>query len=484
MSLETEVVGTCPICEKPVLRNESRTLIGGTNVGGKEGAEMIDQDLAHKACVDGEAPGGALFSSTEPLTPAEDRHTNAPRAREGIIGGEGLANRGSRKGTPREWSRAKSGAEQPAEIKQETEPAALFEMEADSSLDAVLGLAHRYLVPPFTILDRRQGYWQERGRQWKGLGIESELGRTAMGGGPTEGVQGPMQGGGNLLQSIEREAETQAENRQKAEDAAREEAGLPERTKSRGERSVATMNHLVPNHLAREASIFDPVLCEVAYTWFCPNGGKILDPFAGGSVRGVIAGALGHPYVGIDLSAQQVEANREQAERIFEGSDGERTIKPRWITGDSRDVLPKGQERYDFVFSCPPYGDLEVYSDDPKDISTMLPDDFDAAYAEIIGKAVTLMADDSFAAFVVGNYRIDGILRDLCGITVDAFQRAGAGYYNEVITIDPVGTAAVRVGTMFRASRKLARVHQQLLVFVKGDPKKATAKLPRYDDDE
>ena len=32
-------------------------------------------------------------------------------------------------------------------------------------------------------------------------------------------------------------------------------------------------------------SIFDPVLTEIAYRWFCPSGGKILDAFAGGSVR-------------------------------------------------------------------------------------------------------------------------------------------------------------------------------------------------------
>ena len=28
-------------------------------------------------------------------------------------------------------------------------------------------------------------------------------------------------------------------------------------------------------------SIFDPVLCEIAYRWFSPAGGLILDPFAG-----------------------------------------------------------------------------------------------------------------------------------------------------------------------------------------------------------
>ena len=32
-------------------------------------------------------------------------------------------------------------------------------------------------MPPFSILDTRQGYWQDRKRAWKDLGIESEVGR-------------------------------------------------------------------------------------------------------------------------------------------------------------------------------------------------------------------------------------------------------------------------------------------------------------------
>lgn len=38
-------------------------------------------------------------------------------------------------------------------------------------------LAERFLVPPFSVLDARQGYWQERKRAWLALGIQSELGR-------------------------------------------------------------------------------------------------------------------------------------------------------------------------------------------------------------------------------------------------------------------------------------------------------------------
>ena len=35
---------------------------------------------------------------------------------------------------------------------------------------------------------------------------------------------------------------------------------------------------------ARGTSVFCPVLCELMLRWFCPAGGSVLDPFAGGSV--------------------------------------------------------------------------------------------------------------------------------------------------------------------------------------------------------
>ena len=106
-------------------------------------------------------------------------------------------------------------------------------------------------------------------------------------------------------------------------------------------------------------SIFDPVLCEIVYRWFCPDGGSIIDPFAGGSVRGIVAGYLGHPYTGLDLRANQIEANNIQADDI------KPKVKPTWIVGNSENISDLAKGQYDLVFSCPPYYDLEVYSDNP-----------------------------------------------------------------------------------------------------------------------
>ena len=52
--------------------------------------------------------------------------------------------------------------------------------EVGSGLEAKVhqqSLSDRFLVPPFSVLDARQGYWQERKRAWLSLGIQSELGR-------------------------------------------------------------------------------------------------------------------------------------------------------------------------------------------------------------------------------------------------------------------------------------------------------------------
>lgn len=242
----------------------------------------------------------------------------------------------------------------------------------------------------------------------------------------------------------------------------------------RGEHVVGDAD--APGAASSGTSIFDPVLCELVYRWFCPPGGRVLDPFAGGSVRGLVASCLGAAYTGVELRAEQVAANAAQA-HIGTGP------APVWINGDSRNIADLAPGPFDLIFSCPPYADLEVYSDDPADLSTLAYADFRAVYAEIIAKAAGLLANDRFAAFVVGDVRgKDGNYYGFPWHTIDAFERAGLRLYNEAVLVTSVGSLPIRVGKQFRASRKLGKTHQNLLVFVKGDARKATAAITAAND--
>lgn len=312
-------------------------------------------------------------------------------------------------------------------------------VEKPDLTEVKMKLADRFGVPPFSVLDARQGYWKDRKNQWMTLGIRSELGR-----------------GENLLRMSDTVLQPDPEKRAKAKLA----------------RTFDTEGTLYQGGDAWQGtgtSIFDPVVCELMYRWFCPQGGTILDPFAGGSVRGVVASLLGRQYVGCDLRGEQVEANRAQGIELC------RDPLPIWHCGDSRLIQQHAAGvAADFIFSCPPYADLEVYSDDPADISTLEYPQFMEAYAAIIRRTCAMLKQDRFAAFVVGDVRAkNGHYRNFVGDTTAAFREAGLEYYNETVLVTAVGSLAIRAGRVFSASRKLGKTHQNILVFVKGDWKKA-----------
>lgn len=216
-------------------------------------------------------------------------------------------------------------------------------------------------------------------------------------------------------------------------------------------------------------SIFDPVLCEVVYNWFCTQQGIVFDPFAGGSVRGVVAELLDRKYIGIDLSEKQIDANQLNADSFG--------VCPAWFCDDSKNAdkyIPDGSA--DLVFSCPPYHNLEKYSDHPLDLSNMNYDDFLEAYREIISISCRKLKENRFAVFVVGDIRNSkGAYRDFVSQTKSIFQACGLCLYNEIILLEQYATAAMRASVTFKARRKTVKVHQNVLVFYKGDIKEISS---------
>jgi SAM-dependent methyltransferase len=292
-------------------------------------------------------------------------------------------------------------------------------------------LRDRFVEPPFTVLNANGGEWLKRKRAWGRLGIKSELGRDG------------FDTYGSSITKLK--AKLDGPN-------VKVEGGAYEKKRNRKEMS--------------NISIFDPVVCELMYRWFAPEGGHILDPFSGGSVRGVVARYLGYEYCGIDLSAKQIDANRINAQEIF-GDDP----KPNWFIGDSESVLASSPNGglFDLVFSCPPYADLEVYSQDVKDLSNMTYEQFVVKYRAIISQAVRLLKRGGYAVFVVGEVRDkrrNGAYYNFVGDTVSAFIDAGADYYNEAILVTAFGTAMLRTRA-FTVARKMVKVHQNILVFRK-----------------
>ena len=308
-------------------------------------------------------------------------------------------------------------------------------------------IAERFIFPPTSVLNARDGEWTRRKDEWKSIGISSEIGREK-----------------NLAY----------DNAAVADPCFYDQKALKEKELGR---KLTTKefetNYYVPPETDNGTSIFDPVLCELCIKWFSAEGAKVLDPFAGGSVRGVVAALSGREYTGIDLRPEQIAANKEQWKNIAKKYPN--AVAPHWITGDSLKTIPTLDGKFDMIMSCPPYADLEVYSDDPADLSTMDYEDFLVAYREIIRLAVERLEDNRFAVFVVGEVRgKDGNYISFVPDTIRAFEDAGANFYNEAILVTPISGLRFRIGRMFTKNRKMGKTHQNILVFIKGDANKAT----------
>lgn len=283
-------------------------------------------------------------------------------------------------------------------------------------------LTERFIVPPFSVLDSRKGYWMQRKKAWK-----------------------------EIIQD-------QGESR--------------EGTLSKGDNIINNINDGV--------SILDPVMAELVSYWYGIEGGNAFDTFAGDTVFGYVAASYKMKFKGIELRKEQADINNRRVKAAG--------LNAKYVCDDGQNVAkhfkPNSQDLY---FSCPPYFDLEVYSELDNDASNQ------ASYTEFLqildnsfAGAYKALKENRFAVIVVGDIRDK---KDAYRLFVDDIRRMwnsyGAILYNEMIYVEPVGTLPQRVGR-FMKNRKVGKCHQNILVFYKGEPKeiKNTYKELEYDSED
>lgn len=293
-----------------------------------------------------------------------------------------------------------------------------LEKEVDSPKDDhIVPLTDRFIIPPFSVLDARQGYWQERKKAWKEM--------------------------------------------------------VGDKGQARDVAIYSGMENWSGGAFA-DASILDPVLSELACRWFMPGTGNTFDVFAGDTVFGYVSAHLGNHFTGIELRKEQAEFNQAACA----GLDAQ------YICDDGRNVLDHiGAETQDLFFSCPPYFDLEKYSDLPNDASNQSSyEEFYEIIDTAFANAIKCLKPNRFAVVVCGDVR-DKKTGAYYGFPDDikqTFKRNGMMLYNELVLVDNVGTARLRAGK-YMQHRKVVKVHQNVLVFYNGDAKQIKNEFPEIE---
>lgn len=309
------------------------------------------------------------------------------------------------------------------------------------------GLAKRFIIPPFSILDTRQGYWKERKELWRERIGDNGESRNA-----------------TLRKS--KSADDPSYYRQKT--AAEQTAGR-ELTNEEFERD----HYKRTTKLPAGVSLLDPVLSELVVKWFGLQGGAAFDCFAGDSVFGFVASATGMTFTGVELRQEQADLNQSRLDS--EGLPG------KYICDDGRNVAQHlAAESQDLLFSCPPYFDLEVYSDAENDASNQ---DTYAEFYHILDTAfraaIGCLKENRFAVIVCGDVRDKktGAYYGFPQDVIRTFVSAGMHYYNDMILVEQAGNAAIRASGQMK-HRKVVKTHQQVLVFYKGNPREVKTHFP------
>lgn len=283
-------------------------------------------------------------------------------------------------------------------------------------------LADYFIIPPFSILNSSSEKWQQRKKLW------------------VHRINDKAQARSNKLNVYK---------------------GNYDETNVNFQKAVSFMNIK-----GDTTSILDPVLSEVLLHWFSEENHKVFDPFAGDAVFGFVSAYKNRLFEGIELRQEQVNFNQTLINELNTGS--------KYICDDALNVSNHFEkESKDFMFTCPPYADLEIYSNLESDLSTMTYEQFFETIEKILIDCYSILKENKFACIVIGEVRHKdtgcyiGLVPKIIGI----MERAGFNYYNEIILQTPVGNLMMRAGRYMNQNRKIGKQHQNVLVFYKGNPK-------------
>jgi len=216
------------------------------------------------------------------------------------------------------------------------------------------------------------------------------------------------------------------------------------------------------------ASVLDPVACEVILRMFTPkNVKRIYNPFGGGVQFGFVAGACGYEYVASEIRQNQCDANNKLCGEFKNVN---------WIKSDSSTYEPEGM--FDLIFTCPPYYRVEKYIDydgnPPEGEINTLPnyETFRDTLFSGYKIAISHLNDNCFFVVMTGDSRDkNGAYYCSEAETELFFKKNSLSVYNKIVYLEGEFTRLAQAKKTLNY-RKFPKSEQKIIVAYKGDIQK------------
>lgn len=214
------------------------------------------------------------------------------------------------------------------------------------------------------------------------------------------------------------------------------------------------------------ASVLDPVACEVILRFLMPAAGRrVYNPFGGGVQFGFVSGACGYQYIASEIRQNQCDANNKLCSEF---------PSVKWIKSDSSTYEPDGM--FDLVFACPPYYRVERYVDydgEPpsEEINSLRTyEEFRDALFSGYQKAIAHLNDGCFFVVMTGDSRDkDGAYHCSESETELFFRDSGLSVYNKIVYLEAEFTRLAQAKKTLNY-RKFPKREQKIIAAFKGNP--------------
>jgi len=222
------------------------------------------------------------------------------------------------------------------------------------------------------------------------------------------------------------------------------------------------------------ASVLDPVACEVILRLFMPeNGVRVYNPFGGGVQFGFICGSYNYEYTASEIRQNQCDANNALCQDF---------VNVKWIKSDSAKFIPK--QKYDLMFSCPPYYKVEEYLDYNEEIpegelnNMSTYEEFRDTLFEGYKNSISMLNDNCFFVIMTGDSRDKNGAYYGCEAEHELFfKQQGLHIYNKIVYLESEFTRLAHAKVTLNY-RKFPKTEQKILVFYKGDISKIKELYP------
>jgi hypothetical protein len=238
--------------------------------------------------------------------------------------------------------------------------------------------------------------------------------------------------------------------------------------------SDGKIEHKNGKSLNGNASVLDPTACEIILRMFMPKSGvRVYNPFGGGVQMGFVTGGCGFEYLSSEIRQNQCDANNALCSDFY---------NTKWLQSDSSKFTPK--QKYDLVFTCPPYYKVEKYIDyngtspegELNDMGTY--EQFRDTLFEGYKNAINALNDNCFFVVMTGDSRDKKGAYYGCESEHELFFKGqGLHIYNKIIYLESEFTRFSQAKKTLH-NRKYPKADQKILVFYKGDMSKIKELYP------